>query len=92
MTRTLRIGLATLAVLAAADVAVLVDASFRRSGVDPSAARTVVGIAGTADLALSSTARWLRHPSHAEPWAAVSDHPSTLDTDPAGAILGPARR
>ena len=42
-----------------------------------------------ADLALSSTARWLRNPSNVEPWAAVADHPASLDTEPAGAVIGP---
>lgn len=51
--------------------------------------RVVVRALGTADLALSSTSRWLRHPSQTEPAAAVADLPGAFDTDPAGSALGP---
>ncbi len=44
---------------------------------------------GFADLALSSSARWIRHPSQVEPMAPMSDLPASFDTDPAGAWLGP---
>jgi hypothetical protein len=44
---------------------------------------------GTADLALSSSSRWLRHPSQAEPGAAFADAPASLDPDPGGAAIGP---
>lgn len=46
---------------------------------------------GWADLALSSHARWLRHPSLAEPGAAFSDIPGGFDVDPAGAFIAPPR-
>ena len=46
---------------------------------------------GLTDLALSSTARWLRHPSQAERSAAVADTPYPLDVEPAGGILLPPR-
>lgn len=46
---------------------------------------------GLADLALSSDARWLRHPSQAEPAAAISDAPGALDVDPAGAWIAAPR-
>lgn len=92
MTATLRIGLLVTGVALALDVAVVLDANRRVGSADPASARAVVRLAGTADLALSSNARWLRHPSHVEPWAAVADQPATLDTEPAGAILGPPRR
>ncbi|MCA9574701.1 MAG: hypothetical protein R3B40_15510 [Polyangiales bacterium] len=46
---------------------------------------------GTADLALSSSSRWLRHSSQVEPAAAAADAPASLDTDPAGAWLPPRR-
>lgn len=91
MTPTVRLGLVSLALLAALDLAVLADASRRAGAADPSVARAIVDLVGTADLALSSNARWLRHPSQVEPWAAVADHPATLDTEPAGAVLGPPR-
>lgn len=48
-------------------------------------------VVGTADLALSSSSRWLRHPSQAEPGAAFADAPASLDPDPAGAAIGPPR-
>jgi len=51
--------------------------------------RAVVGLLGFADLALSSDARWLRHPSQAESGAAFADLPGALDIDPAGAAIGP---
>lgn len=44
-----------------------------------------------ADLALSSDARWLRHPSQSEPAAALSDAPGALDLDPAGGLIAPPR-
>lgn len=46
---------------------------------------------GLADLALSSGARWLRHPSQVEPAAAIADVPGALDVDPAGAWISPPR-
>ncbi len=50
----------------------------------------VAEITGLSDLALSSSSRWLRHPSLAEPSAAAWDAPLGLDVDPAGAtIRGP---
>ncbi|NOY90830.1 MAG: hypothetical protein GXP55_06420 [Deltaproteobacteria bacterium] len=51
--------------------------------------RAVVALLGFADLALSSDARWLRHPSQTEPGAAFADLPGALDIDPAGAAIGP---
>lgn len=53
-------------------------------------ARLAAGI-GLPDLALSSGARWLRHPSQVEPAAAISDAPGALDVDPAGAWISPPR-
>jgi hypothetical protein len=44
---------------------------------------------GSADLALSSSSRWLRHPSLVEPGAAAADAPGSLDADPAGALHPP---
>jgi hypothetical protein len=51
----------------------------------------LVELIGTADLVLSSSARWLRHPSQAEAGAAAADGPLSFDTDPAGAWIGPPR-
>ncbi|MGF1468039.1 MAG: hypothetical protein ACFCGT_18105 [Sandaracinaceae bacterium] len=74
-------------------VLVSVDAARRRSArrraLEPEA--TLVEATGLADLALSSTSRWLRHPSQAEAGAASADLPLALDADPAGALLGPPR-
>lgn len=44
---------------------------------------------GFPDLALSSSARWLRTPSQSERSAPLTDAPLSFDTDPAGAVLGP---
>lgn len=49
----------------------------------------VARLAGTSDLALSSTARWLRHPSLSESGASAADLPASLDVDPAGALIAP---
>lgn len=46
-------------------------------------------VLGLPDLALSSTSRWLRHPSQSEPGAPFADAPATLDADPAAAAIGP---
>jgi hypothetical protein len=51
----------------------------------------VTRVVGTADLALSSSSRWLRHPSQAEPGAAFADAPASFDPDPAGAAIAPPR-
>ncbi len=74
-------------------LAVSLDAARRRSVRERDAARmnAVVALTGTSDLALSSSARWLRHPSLSEPGAAFSDLPSSLDVEPAGALIGPPR-
>ena len=53
--------------------------------------RAVFRLLGTADMALSSASRWLRHPSLSEPGAAFADAPAILDADPAGAMIAPPR-
>jgi hypothetical protein len=74
----------------ALDAWVLVDAAARRSAhPGRSSTHAVVRLVGTADLVLSTNARWLRHPSQVEPWAAVMDQPASLDTEPAGMVIGP---
>lgn len=80
---------AALVALALSVIAVAVDASLRWPIHDDdtrAAARL-----GLPDLVLSSAERWLRHPSQAEPGAAVSDLPGAPDVDPAGALIGPPR-
>jgi hypothetical protein len=51
----------------------------------------VVRLVGAPDLAISSSSRWLRHPSLSEPAAPFADAPASLDTDPAGAVLAAPR-
>lgn len=67
-----------------------VDARARH--VDGEALDAFVRRTGSSELALSSTSRWLRHPSLAEPGAACQDTPPCLDTDPAGFALAPPFR
>lgn len=71
----------------------LQDAATRRAGQAARApqVRAVVRLVGAADLALSNTSRWLRHPSLTEPGAPFADGPAILDNDPAGAVLAPPR-
>ena len=90
--RRLRGCLGTGAVLVAAAALMLGHAARLRADPDHAAARrALVETLGTADLALSSSSRWLRHPSLAEPGAPFADGPATLDTDPAGGLIGPPR-
>ena len=49
-----------------------------------------VRLLGTAALFLSSSSRWIRHPSLSEPGAAFQELPAGLDVDPAGGVIGPA--
>lgn len=88
-----RVALAGALLAASALAAVLVDASWRRGARDARATRAeaLVELTGLPDLALSSSSRWLRHPSLAEPGAAFSDLPASLDVEPAGALIGPPR-
>lgn len=94
MTPRLRIAAGVGLALIVALVGVLGDAARRRAARDRDDAvhAAVVETLGLPDLALSSSARWLRHPSQAEAGAAMSDLPSSLDVDPAGALIGPPRR
>lgn len=79
------------AVLVAGAVAITVDAARQRRRQDRSLPeiRAAVRVLGTADMALSSASRWLRHPSLSEPGAAFADAPAILDADPAGALIAP---
>lgn len=89
--RRVRVAAAALGLLLVALTGVLVDAHLRRAARDDARMDAAVILTGTPDLALSSSARWLRHPSQAEPGAALADLPASLDVDPAGALIGPPR-
>jgi hypothetical protein len=84
-----------LVALVAVDVAALaiptLDATARRSARDASssARRELAALLGAPDLALSSSSRWLRHPSLSEPMAPFADGPATLDVDPGGGFVSP---
>lgn len=84
---------AALAVLAVLVTGTLGHAALRRSRwrSDAPTRRAAARSVGTTDLALSSTSRWLRHPSLSEPFAPFADGPAVLDPDPAGALLAPPR-
>jgi len=87
--RTRRL-LVALGVLTLATLGVTLHACSRR--LDDAALasrRAAVRAVGSADLALSSSARWIRHPSQVELAAPFQDGPASFDTDPAGAIVGP---
>ena len=78
------------ALVVAAGLAVAHGARSRRSEpVRAEAAHAAVLWLGVPDLSLSSSSRWLRHPSQVEPAAAAADLPAGLDVDPAGAIVAP---
>lgn len=79
--------------LALALGAVMLDAGARRTAEQPASeiSRAVVRALGTPDLALSSSSRWLRHPSQTEPGAPFADAPASLDTDPGASVIGPPR-
>jgi hypothetical protein len=85
-------GLLTIA-LVAGGAGITLDAAWQRARhrqTEPEI-RAVVRLLGTADMALSSASRWLRHPSLSEPGAAFADAPAILDADPAGAMIAPPR-
>jgi len=88
--RTLALGLVLWLALLAGPV---LDARRRRAGAAAgSRARAAAArVLGLPDLALSSSSRWLRHPSQSERGAPFADAPASLDTDPGGAVLGPPR-
>ena len=82
---------AALALLAVGTLWMLLDAAAqraRRQERNPQV-ESIVRLLGVADLALSSSSRWLRHPSVTEPGAPFADGPGILDNDPAGAMIGP---
>jgi hypothetical protein len=96
MSRYLRISrigwhLAWTALLLAGVLAMLIDARLQRAAQKARhpEVQSVVRLLGVADLALSSTSRWLRHPSITEPGAPFADGPAILDNDPGGAAIGP---
>ena len=63
----------------------------RRAAREPSleARLHLAAVLGGPDLALSSSSRWLRHPSLTEPTAPFTDGPAMLDVDPGGAFVAP---
>jgi hypothetical protein len=96
MSRAIRIRsinghLAWSGLLLAGVVWMLFDAQSRRAAQEARhpEVQSVVRVLGVADLALSSSSRWLRHPSITEPGAPFADGPAILDNDPAGAAIGP---
>lgn len=88
--RRLRAVSGALAALALAVLLAALHARTRTSG-DPDAIDAFVARTGSSELALSTTSRWLRHPSSAEPGAACQDQPPCLDTDPAGLAIAAPR-
>ena len=81
--------LVSLAVL----VGLLADARARRARARPVARvrEAAARVLGMPDLVLSSSSRWLRHPTQTEPGAPFADAPASLDVDPGGAVVGPPR-
>ncbi|MCC7541810.1 MAG: hypothetical protein IT379_36665 [Deltaproteobacteria bacterium] len=67
------------------------DRSRARRAAEDVRHRAAARVMGAPDLALSSSSRWLRHPSQTESGAAFSDGPATPDMDPAGAVIAPPR-
>ena len=79
--------LALLGLAALAIGAIALDASARGRVAETLEMARITRATGLSDLALSSSSRWLRHPSLAEPGAATWDAPLGLDVDPAGATI-----
>lgn len=53
--------------------------------------RKVVRVLGLADLAVSTEARYTRHPAISDPLAPFMDHPGGLEHFPSGSFLAPVR-
>ncbi len=83
--------MAFVGMLVALSCAMALDASRRRDRFEATRpqAREATRMLGFANLALSSSARWLRVPTLTERTAPLCDAPIAFDTDPAGGILGP---
>jgi hypothetical protein len=60
-----------------------------RTGPPSAATLALVDASGLFDPFLSSSSRWLRHPSVTERAAALADAPDGLDLDPAGLAIRP---
>lgn len=90
MTQAPRSTIALLVCAALALGALLLDAARLRRVRDGDAV-AATRLLGLSDLALSSSARWLRHPTQAEPAAANADQPFPFDVEPAGGVLPPPR-
>lgn len=86
--RLRRFALAALALFAAVFGAVA-HAIAKRHAWNEGPVRAFTTRTGATDLALSTSSRWLRHPSVAEPAAACQDQPPCFDTDPAGLAIAP---
>lgn len=56
------------------------------------AGRTLVRKLELTDLALFTEARYTRHPSQADRFAAFQDHPMALDHFPSGGMIPPPER
>jgi len=91
--RGLRVPTLLTAVLVAGGVAMTFDAVRQRARHRQSEMeiQPIVRLLGTADMALSSASRWLRHPTLSESGAAFGDAPAILDADPAGAMIARPR-
>ena len=93
-TRRALLGLALVVLAIVAGLAwMLLDAEWRRKAHRAKwrQIEATVRILGAADLVLSSTSRWLRHPSLTEPGAPFAESPAILDADPGGGWMGPPR-
>jgi hypothetical protein len=88
---TPRVRLALVALALSVGIVAAIAAHAERAA-RPSGAAMVglVEATGLSDLFLSSSSRWLRHPSVTERAAPLSDAPDGLDVDPAGLAIPPA--
>lgn len=68
---------------------VLIVIDLARGRVSRTEALELTRTLGLTDLALSTEARYLRHPSLADLHSAFQDHPASLDHFPAAAAIGP---
>ncbi|SDZ82146.1 hypothetical protein SAMN05660420_00477 [Desulfuromusa kysingii] len=73
--------------LAAATTSLLLVGTTQSS--DPSAKRQLVKVLGISDLSLSSEARYTRHPTQADVFAAFQDFPGAFEHFPTGSMIPP---
>ncbi|MBU2538266.1 MAG: hypothetical protein KKH22_07490 [Proteobacteria bacterium] len=83
-----------LALLLVLDGALLVDALSRRKVEATTLAQLEVltGALGLTDLAVSTEARYTRHPAVSDPMAPFMDHPGAIEHFPSGAFWLPPPR